>query len=158
LIEEEIYGLNNAVFNVSKNSFKNKSLKKTKYGNKNTKKQNNKQLYFHPLEFTIDDYKIYVGRNNKENDYLTTNFASKNDLWFHTQDIHGSHVILKSHPGNETIPDNILLEAAKLAALHSKAKTDTGVLVDYCPISNVKKPSGSQPGFVIYKNHRTIKL
>ena len=94
---------------------------------------------------------------SKENDYLTTKFANKNDIWFHTQDIHGSHVILKTHP-NEIIPDNILFEAAKLAALHSKAKHDKGILVDYCPISHVKKPAGSQPGFVIYKNHKTIKM
>ena len=153
MIEEEIYDVNNIVFNNLKTSPKN-----NKFSKKNTKKQNVKQLQFHPLAFIVDEYKIYVGKNNKENDYLTTKFANKNDIWFHTQDIHGSHVILKTHPGNEIIPDNILLEAAKLAALHSKAKTDKGVLVDYCPVSHIKKPSGSQPGFVTYKNHKTIKL
>ena len=153
LIEEEISDENNTVFNKSKISLKNNKSSK-----KSTKKKKSKEIHFNPLEFTVDDYKIYVGKNNKENDYLTTKFANKNDIWFHTQDIHGSHVILKTHPGKETIPDNILLETAKLAALHSKAKTDKGVLVDYCPVSNVKKPSGSQPGFVIYKNHKTIML
>jgi len=155
LIEEEIYDLNNTVFN---KSTKNQTLKKAKHNKKTIKRNNNYELNFHPLEFIIEDYKVFVGRNNKENDYLTTKFANKNDIWFHTQDIHGSHVILKTHPGYEIIPDNILYETAKLAALHSKAKTDTGVLVDYCPISHVKKPSGSQPGFVIYKNHKTIML
>lgn len=151
LIDEEIFDSNNEVFNKTHNYKKNRAFKKSKSSSKNAK------VSFHPLEFVIEDYKIYVGRNNKENDYLTTKFASKNDIWFHTQDIHGSHVILKTHP-NEIIPDNILLEAAKLAALHSKAKSDKGILVDCCPVSHVKKPSGSQPGFVIYKNHKTIKL
>lgn len=150
LIEDEISDTNNVVFTTKATN----SIHKTK-SIKNRKKQ--KELNFHPLEYNIEDYKIYVGRNNKENDYLTTKFANKNDIWFHTQDIHGSHVILKTH-SNELIPDNIFLEAAKLAAIHSKSKTDKGVLVDYCPISHVKKPSGSQPGFVIYKNHKTIKL
>lgn len=161
LIEQEIYDFNNEVFNRSSQKYNKNSTKKSKLWNKssskNAKSQSNKTSNFHPLEFVIEDYKIYVGRNNKENDYLTTKFANKNDIWFHTQDIHGSHVILKTHL-NEIIPDNILLEAAKLAALHSKAKSDKGILVDYCPISHVKKPSGSQPGFVIYKNHKTIKL
>ena len=151
MIDEEISDSSNNVFNKTHNSKKNNSIKKSKSSTKNAK------VSYHPLEFVIEDYKIYVGRNNKENDYLTTKFANKDDIWFHTQDIHGSHVILKTHP-NEFIPDSILLEAAKLAAIHSKAKANKGVLVDYCPISHVKKPSGSQPGFVIYKNHKTIML
>lgn len=146
-IEEEIHDLNNSIFS--------NSSKKDSY--KNKKKKNNKSLSFKPLEFFIEDYKIYVGRNNRENDYLTTKFANKNDIWFHTKDIHGSHVILKTHP-NESVPDNVLNKVAKLAGIHSKAKSDTGILVDYCFISHVKKPSGSRPGFVIYKNYKTIKL
>ena len=153
LIEYEISDINNSVFTTKfPNSIKNKNMAKSPKSHKKTK-----ELKFKPLEYNIEDYKIYVGRNNKENDYLTTKFANKNDIWFHTQDIHGSHVILKTH-SNELIPANILLETAKIAAIHSKAKTDKGVLVDYCPVSHVKKPSGSQPGFVIYKNHKTIKL
>ena len=88
---------------------------------------------------------------------MTTKYANKNDLWFHTKDIPGSHVILKTHP-NEIVPNNILIETAKIAALHSKARRTTGILVDYCPISCVKKPNGSKPGFVIYKNNKTLSL
>ena len=154
LIEEEIFDLNNKLFNKSNCDKKVTGCKKNNSGNKH---KNTKVSNFHPLEFHIEDYTIYVGRNNKENDYLTTKFANKQDIWFHAQDIHGSHVILKTHP-NELLPDTIIFEAAKLAAIHSQSKTDKGVLVDYCPISNVKKPTGSQPGFVTYKNHKTIKL
>lgn len=100
----------------------------------------NKLSSFNPLKYVIDDYTILVGRNNKENDYLTCKFANKNDIWFHTKDIHGSHVILKTNP-NEIIPEEILLEAAKLAAKHSKAKNSSHVPVDYCKVSFVKKPS-----------------
>ena len=116
-----------------------------------------KNISFNPLKYTIEDYIIYVGRNNKENDYLTTKFASKSDLWFHTKDIPGSHVILKTHP-NEIVPEEIILEAAKLAASHSKAKNSSNIPVDYCLVSFVKKPNGSKPGFVTYRNNKTINL
>ena len=134
-----------------KSSYKSnsKKFKKTK------QMTSNKYASFNPLKYTIDGYTIYVGRNNKENDYLTTKFANKNDIWFHTKDVHGSHVILKTNP-NEVVPDEILIEAAKLAALHSKAKNSSNVPVDYCQVRFVKKPSGSNPGFVIYTNNKTI--
>ena len=115
----------------------------------------NKFETFNPLKYNIDGYTIYVGRNNKENDYLTNKFASKNDIWFHTKEIHGSHVILKTNP-NETIPENILCEAAKLAVNHSKAKNSSNVPVDYCLVQYVKKVPGNKPGLVIYRNNKTI--
>ena len=124
---------------------------------KSKKKTHKKTLSFNPIVYTVEDYKIYVGRNNKENDYLTTKFANKNDIWFHTKDIHGAHVILKTNP-NETIPDNILIETAKIAVSHSKAKYSSKVPVDYCNVAFVKKPNNSKPGFVIYKNNKTIVI
>ena len=130
------------------NNKKNK-VKKSKYMTKN------KFAKFNPLKYTIDGYNIYVGRNNIENDILTTKFAKYNDLWFHTKDIHGSHVILKVNP-REKIPEEVIYEAARLAVNHSKAKMSSNVPVDYCFISNVKKPNGSKPGMVIYKNNKTI--
>ena len=132
-----------------KSDNKKNKVKKSKFMTKN------KFAKFNPLKYTIDGYTIYVGRNNTENDILTTKFAKYNDLWFHTKDIHGSHVILKVSPG-EKIPEEIILEAARLAAKHSKAKLSSNVPVDYCFISNVKKPNGSKPGMVIYKNNKTI--
>lgn len=135
---------------------------KAKKSNKNSKKNKktktltkNKLASFNPLKYVIDGYTILVGRNNKENDYLTCKFANKNDIWFHTKDIHGSHVILRTNP-NEIVPDEILVEAAKLAAKHSKAKNSSHVPVDFCKVSFVKKPSGSKPGFVIYSNNKTL--
>ena len=83
-------------------------------------------------------------------------FANKNDIWFHTKDVHGSHVVLKMDSNINNVPDEILLEAARLAVLHSKAKNSSNVPVDYCQIRFVRKPSGSNPGFVIYSNNKTL--
>lgn len=131
--------------------------KKTKKNKTNKKKQltTNKLTNFNPLKFVIDGYTILIGRNNKENDYLTCKFAKRNDIWFHTKDIHGSHVILKVDE-SKIIPEEILYEAAKLAAKHSKAKNSSHVPVDYCKVAFVKKSSGSKPGFVIYSNNKTL--
>lgn len=132
-----------------KSSSKKASNKKAKPMTKN------KLTSFNPLKYVIDGYTVLVGRNNKENDYLTCKFANKNDIWFHTKDIHGSHVILKTNP-NEIVPDDILFEVAKLAAKHSKAKNSSHIPVDFCKVSFVKKPSGSKPGYVIYSNNKTL--
>lgn len=132
-----------------KSSSKKASNKKAKPMTKN------KLTSFNPLKYVIDGYTVLVGRNNKENDYLTCKFANKNDIWFHTKDIHGSHVILKTTP-NEIVPDDVLFEVAKLAAKHSKAKNSSHIPVDFCKVSFVKKPSGSKPGYVIYSNNKTL--
>ena len=132
---------------IAENSLFSDKLKTKKSSNKKQKAKpmtKNKLTSFNPLKYVIDGYTILVGRNNKENDYLTCKFANKNDIWFHTKDIHGSHVILKTNP-NEIVPEEILFEAAKLAAKHSKAKASSHVPVDYCKVSFVKKPSGSKP-------------
>lgn len=144
---------------LSKSKLNKKSMinTKSKKFKKNKQMTSNKFESFNPLKYIIDGYTIYVGRNNKENDYLTTKFANKNDIWFHTKDIHGSHVILKTNP-NEVIPEEILIEAAKLAVCHSKAKNSSNVPVDYCKVCFVKKPSGSNPGLVIYANNKTIYI
>ncbi|HJJ13158.1 MAG TPA: NFACT family protein [Clostridiaceae bacterium] len=109
-----------------------------------------------PREFHIDGYTVLVGKNNKQNDYLTTKIASKNDIWFHTKDIHGSHVILKN-PG-PNISNEILIKCAKLAAYYSKARLSNNVPVDYCLVKYVKKPNGSKPGMVIYTNNKTLNV
>ncbi len=128
--------------------------KKTK-SKKPSKTTSDKFAKFNPIKYIIDGFTIYVGRNNKENDYLTNKFAKKDDLWFHTKDVHGSHVILKTNP-NELVPENIIYEAARIAAEHSKAKNSSNVPVDYCKVSFVKKVPGNKPGLVIYKNNQTI--
>lgn len=132
-----------------------KTNKKSKISTNPKKITSNKFSSFNPLKYNIDGYTVLVGRNNKENDYLTNKFASKNDLWFHAKEIHGSHVILKANP-TEHIPENVIFEAAKLAALHSKAKNSSNIPVDYCLVQYVKKIPGNKPGLVIYRNNKTI--
>ncbi|WP_322786379.1 Rqc2 family fibronectin-binding protein [Fictibacillus gelatini] len=95
---------------------------------------------------------IYVGKNNKQNDYLTHKASRQNETWLHTKDIPGSHVVIKA----EKFGEKTLLEAANLAAYFSKARQSSAVPVDYTLIRHVKKPSGAKPGFVIYDNQQTI--
>ncbi|XQY93452.1 Rqc2 family fibronectin-binding protein [Metabacillus sp. HB246100] len=99
-----------------------------------------------------DGTEIIVGKNNKQNDFLTNKVAARDEIWLHTKDIPGSHVVIRSKsPSEETI-----LEAANIAAYFSKAKNSSSVPVDFTAIRHVKKPSGSKPGFVIYDNQQTV--
>ena len=107
-----------------------------------------------PLTFRSDDgYTIYVGRNNLENDRLTLRVAKGSDVWMHTKNIPGSHVIVVCE--GTTPPDRTLEQAAILAATHSKAADSVQVPVDYAAARYVKKPSGAKPGMVIYTDNRT---
>ncbi|MGD8190096.1 Rqc2 family fibronectin-binding protein [Brevibacillus ginsengisoli] len=99
-----------------------------------------------------DGIPIYVGKNNKQNDYLTNKLANGADTWLHAKDIPGSHVVIRSRE----IPDQTLLEAANLAAYFSKSRQGSLVPIDYTLVKYVKKPSGAKPGFVIYDNQRTL--
>ena len=108
-----------------------------------------------PLEFTSPSgLKILVGKNNREYDLLTLKTAAKTDLWFHTKNIPGSHVILFTD--GKTPSDEDLLFAASLAAGHSKAGLSENVPVDFTEVKYVKKPSGAKPGMVIYTTNRTL--
>lgn len=107
-----------------------------------------------PYTFSKNGFEIMVGKNNLQNDHLTTKIAGKGDLWFHTKNIHGSHVILFTN-GKEPDEDTMLY-AANLAAYYSKAKNSNQVPVDYTPVKFVKKPNGSKPGMVIYTTNKTI--
>lgn len=110
-----------------------------------------------PMEFiSSDGFKILVGRNNKQNDKLTLKTAEKTDIWLHTKDIPGSHVIICAE-GNE-VPENTITEAAVLAAYHSKGKNSAQVPVDYVEVRFVKKPAGAKPGMVIFTNNRTLYI
>ncbi len=109
-----------------------------------------------PLEFTTSDgFCVLVGKNNRQNDQLTMKIAKNADLWFHTKDIHGSHVILRYEHGKE-FSDIAILEAARLAAKYSKAKNSENVPVDYTQVKYVKKPSGAAPGMVVYTDQKTV--
>lgn len=108
-----------------------------------------------PREFrSTAGLRILVGRNNRQNDRLTTKDAEKWDIWLHTQRIHGSHVILCT--GGAQPDEQSLLEAASLAAYFSQAQNSTKVPVDFTQVKYVKKPAGSPPGFVNYTNYKTI--
>lgn len=118
------------------------------------KKQKQKNEFREYL--SVEGYKILVGKNNRQNDYLTTVLASKNDLWFHTKNIPGSHVIVFCD-GND-ISDETVLQAATLAAQNSKASGSAQVPVDYTPVKFVKKPNGAKPGMVIYTTNKTVYI
>ncbi|MGL4796657.1 MAG: Rqc2 family fibronectin-binding protein, partial [Paraclostridium sp.] len=108
-----------------------------------------------PHEFiSSDGFTILVGKNNKQNDHLTLKVANSDDIWMHTKNIPGSHVIIKTD--NRDVPDNTLLEAATLAAFFSKSKMSSQVPVDYTLKKNIKKPNGAKPGMVIYETNSTI--
>jgi predicted ribosome quality control (RQC) complex YloA/Tae2 family protein len=100
-----------------------------------------------------DGLTILVGRNNAQNDELTLKTALPSDMWFHTKNIPGSHVILRC--AGQVPPESSVMEAAKLAAYHSQVKGETATPVDYCLRKYVKKPSGSRPGMVIYETNKT---
>lgn len=108
-----------------------------------------------PLRYTAPSgAEILVGRNNRENDELTLRTAEKTDYWFHTKDIPGSHVILRTG-GAEPAEADIFC-AAGIAAWHSKARSSGNVPVDYVRVRFVKKPSGARPGMVVFTNNRTV--
>ena len=138
---------------------------------KNSKSNKQSSSSNMPEKRNIDGYTVYIGKNNKQNDYLTCRLAQNSDIWFHTKDIHGSHVVLKvdsnpnaSHANAENsgisntfnVPDAVLYKCASVAAYYSKARMSQNVPVDYTLIKYVKKPNGAKPGMVIYTNNKTI--
>ncbi len=119
------------------------------------KKQPGFQRASKPREFRSSaGLRILVGRNNRQNDRLTTKDADKRDIWLHTQKIHGSHVILCT--GGAELDEQSLMEAASLAAYFSQAQGSTKVPVDYTPVKFVKKPAGAKPGMVVYATYQTM--
>lgn len=157
-VNNHVYTSTNKVANLNNSNYLNHSK------NGNLKKENSSNM---PEKRNIDGYTVYIGKNNKQNDYLTCRLAQNSDIWFHTKDIHGSHVVLKNdslHSSSENssasctfnIPDSILYKCASIAAYYSKARMSQNVPVDYTLIKYVKKPNGAKPGMVIYTNNKTI--
>ncbi|MBQ3560624.1 MAG: NFACT family protein [Oscillospiraceae bacterium] len=121
---------------------------------KNHRKNNQKPVKLAPKEYvSTDGFKILCGRNNIQNDKLTFKDSKKNDIWFHTQKIHGSHTVVVTE-GRE-VPESTLEQAAIIAAYNSKGRESSLVPVDYTEIRNVKKPSGSAPGKAVYEHYKT---
>ena len=112
-----------------------------------------KQVKIQPKELkTVGGYRLIVGRNNTENDYVTFKLAKKHDIWFHVKDQPGSHVIMQTEGEEPSAQD--YTEAAGVAAYYSKATGDL-VAVDYTAVKNIKKPPSAKPGFVIYHTNYT---
>jgi predicted ribosome quality control (RQC) complex YloA/Tae2 family protein len=124
-------------------------LKQRKKRKKPMKQSGTPQLEHY---ISSDGTDMYVGKNNKQNDYLTNKYARSTDTWLHTKDIPGSHVVIRGSTPNEAT----LNEAANIAAYFSKARSSSSVPVDYTLIKHVKKPSGAKPGYVIYEQQKTI--
>ena len=121
-------------------------------GHKKDRRISNKQTPQLEEYRSSDGTLILVGKNNKQNDYLTMRLAKKEELWLHTKDIPGSHVVIRdSNPSEKTI-----IEAATIAAYFSKAKNSSSVPVDYTKIKYVRKPNGAKPGYVIYDHQQTV--
>ncbi|HHW95339.1 MAG TPA: fibronectin/fibrinogen-binding protein [Mogibacterium sp.] len=135
-------------------------LREAGYLRKYTKlSKNRKKTKPDPTKYTLSDgTTVLVGQNNIENDYLTTKLADKTDIWMHTKDIPGSHLIVKLKPGRtiDDVPAKIIYEAASIAAYYSKSRDSENVPVDYVPVRHVKKPKGAKPGMVIFTNNQTV--
>ncbi|MCQ2555221.1 MAG: NFACT family protein [Clostridia bacterium] len=123
-----------------------------------------KKAKMDPVKYTLSNGMIMlVGRNNKENDHLTFKLADKTDLWLHTKDIPGSHALIKTNGiditgiyREEEMDEKVVMEAAAIAAYHSKGRNGENIPVDIVPIRYVKKPNGAKPGMVIFTNNRTV--
>lgn len=113
-----------------------------------------KKSALEPLEFNIDGCKIFVGRNNKQNDYIVSKLSRDEDFWFHTKDCAGSHVLLRC----ENPSDELILKCAELAKEYSKGKLSSKVGVIYTKRKFLKKPPKANLGYVTYKNEREIIL
>lgn len=147
--------INGVYEEISQNVVTKKEISK-KEKNKITKKQDSNKIDLEST--TIDGYTVYIGKNNVQNDYISLKFAAPNDIWFHVQKLHGSHVLLKNTENLDIdeVPENILFNCARLAKENSKASDSLNVCVDYCFAKFVKKASGAKPGMVIYNNFKTI--
>ncbi|WP_156290400.1 Rqc2 family fibronectin-binding protein [Oceanobacillus salinisoli] len=120
---------------------------------KKTKKNKNKPAKPVPEKYiSSDGTEILVGKNNKQNEYLTMKLARRDEVWLHTKDIPGSHVVIREQEPSE----KTLEEAAQIAAYFSKSQNSSTVPVDYTKIRHVRKPNGAKPGFVIYENQKTL--
>ncbi len=148
-IYAEIQEENVSLKNSNKNANKKCSIKK--------KKESTFEPHIgEPLKFEVDGFTVLVGKNNKQNDYLTTKFANDNDMWLHVKDFQGSHVIIRTE--NKVPSQDTINKCAMLAKAHSKAEQSSNATVDYTLVKYVKKPSGSKPGMVIYTHEKSVTV
>ena len=151
-LESIIYGIEiatsvsdiDSIYNELTENFNTNSVKKNQSSKKKKSKKPDKKVsqIGTPIECTIDGFRVIIGRNNKQNDYITKQ-ALDNDIWFHTKDVHGSHVILKAE--NKVASQNTINKVASIAAFYSKGSQTSNIPVDYTYVKYVKKPSKSKP-------------
>lgn len=148
--------INEVYEEIAENITTKKELSKKQKNKTSKKKDSSNDIELESLEY--EGYTIYIGKNNIQNDYISLKFSNPNDIWFHTQKIHGSHILLRNSENLdlEEIPEKVLFKCASLAKENSKASNSLNVCVDYCLAKFVKKVSGAKPGMVIYNNFKTI--
>ncbi|MFZ7132039.1 MAG: Rqc2 family fibronectin-binding protein [Eubacteriales bacterium] len=162
ITKEEIYYLESQIDNIHKcteleefNEIKEELMEHGYiHGNGKLKKKKKTDEISQPMHFQYCNVDIFVGKNNKQNEYLSLKFASKNDVWLHVKDIPGSHVIIKMDIENSN--EDVLQKAALLASYYSKGKNSENVPVDYTAVKYVKKPKGAKTGMVIYTDQKTL--
>lgn len=148
--------INEVYEEIAENITTKKGIIKKQKSKNSKKKESSNSIELESLDF--NGYTIYIGKNNIQNDYISLKFSNPNDVWFHTQKIHGSHVLLRNSENLDLddIPEDVLFKCAVLAKENSKASESLNVCVDYCLAKFVKKVSGAKPGMVIYNNFKTI--
>jgi predicted ribosome quality control (RQC) complex YloA/Tae2 family protein len=164
-IESILYSLENAknvadvdeIFTEIKENDLFFSKKTTNAKSSKTKRTNKKaNVEYIPIEYKIENYTFLVGKNNKQNDYLSTKILKSNDLWFHVKEITSSHGILITN--NTNPPMDVVIRCAQIVAYYSKARQSSNVPVDYALGKYVKKPSSAKPGMVIYTHNSTVNV
>ena len=108
-----------------------------------------------PEEVDVFGFKVYIGKNNKQNDYIVSKLSKDNDMWFHSHNCPGSHVLLKL-PNNEEVSDKLIFECAKLAKKYSTGANSSKVGIIYTKAKNLRKPPAANLGYVTYKNEQEI--
>ena len=129
---------------------------KDNYSKKVHNKKKEKEINI--TKMNVDGLTVYIGKNNKQNDYLYSKISSPDDLWFHTLNIPGSHIIVKLSNNSKKINDNTILKIAKLAKQYSKAKNALKTSVVYTLRKYIKRPNHTKSGFVVYKNETEIVI
>lgn len=157
--QQEIDYLNQILYDIdtSRNLFELKEIMQEFEPEKNqTPQKNKKEEKINITKEEIDGFTVYIGKNNKQNDYLYSKISSAEDMWFHTLNTPGSHIIVKSQNSNQKIKDETVLKIAKLAKEYSSAKNSLKVAVVYTLRKYIKRPNNTKSGFVVYKNETEI--
>lgn len=124
------------------------------YIKEETRRKRQKEEPAQPLSYTIDDFSVLVGKNNRQNDMVTLRLSRAEDIWLHVKDMPGAHVLIRTM--HREVPEAVIRKAAALAAYHSTARESGQVPVDYTRVKNVRKPAGARPGMVIYEKQKTL--